>query len=140
MPFHEKSAWIMIASLLLGGLLYFSAVLSGWSDANQLVSPKVPLIVGYTVCLTIIAVVGHIIIAVLAPRDANAPADERERLIFSRAGHFSSYLLATAIVLSLALYLVTGSGDLLFYCVFASLMLGQITEYVLQVIFYRTSL
>jgi len=140
MPFHEKSAWIMIIALALGGLLYFSAILAGSSDAGALVSPRVPLIVLYTVCLTVISVIGHIVIAVLAPKEANAPADERERLIIVRAGHFSSYLLGTGIVLSLVLYLVSGSGDLLFYAVFASLMLGQIAEYVLQVIFYRTSL
>ena len=140
MSFHEKSAWIMIVALVAGGLLYFGAVISGTTASGQLLSPLIPLIVIYTACLVVIAIVGHIVIAVLAPKEANAPADEREKLIFVRAGHFSSYVFAVAVMLSLGVYLVSGSGDLLFYTVFASLMLAQIAEYLLQVFFYRTAI
>ncbi|MDJ0919077.1 MAG: hypothetical protein QNJ05_15060 [Woeseiaceae bacterium] len=138
MPFREKSAWIMSVALLFGGAFYFFAVLSGSSAAGGLISPNIPLIVIYTVCLVVIATAGHIVIAMLAPKDANAPVDEREQQIFIRAGHYSSYLIGLGIVLSLGLYIVGGSGDLLFYTVFASLMIGQTAEYLLQILFYRT--
>ena len=85
------------------------------------------------------AVVGHIAIAVLAPTEANASPDERERQIFNRAGHYSSYFLAVGVVLALGYYLVSRNGDLLFYGVFASLMLGQVMEYLIQIFLYRTS-
>ncbi|MDJ0760983.1 MAG: hypothetical protein QNJ19_16430 [Woeseiaceae bacterium] len=138
MPFHEKSAWIMSAALVLGGGFYFFAVASGSSAAGALISPNIPLIVVYTVCLVVIATVGHIVIAVLAPKDANARVDEREQQIFVRAGHYSSYILAIGVLLSLGLYVMGGRGDLLFYTVFASLMIGQTAEYLLQILFYRT--
>ena len=41
--------------------------------------------------------------------------------------------------MSLGFYLLSRNGDLLFYSVFASLMLGQLMEYVFQIVFYRTS-
>ena len=138
MPFHEKSAWIMSAALVFGGGFYFFAVVSGSSAAGALIPPNIPLIVIYTVCLVVIAAVGHIVIAILAPKDANAPVDEREQQIFARAGHFSSYILAIGILLSLGVYVTGGSGDLLFYTVFASLMIAQTAEYLLQILFYRT--
>ena len=140
MPFREKSAWIMSVALLALGLAYFYAVAAIWSASGQLAAPMLPLVIAYTVALILLAVIGHIVIAVLAPKEANAAADERERRIFERAGHFSSYVLGAAIVMSLGFYLLSRDGDLLFYTVFASLMLGQFMEYALQIVFYRTTM
>lgn len=140
MPFREKSAWIMSISLLSGAFFYYHSVFSAWSDTGQLSSPAIPQIVAYTGILVVIAIVGHIVAAALAPRDANASVDERERHIFTRAGHYSSYVFVTGILISLGVYVVSGSGDLLFYTVFASLMAGQIVEYGIQIFFYRTSI
>ena len=140
MPFREKSAWVMSAALLSGSVFYFRAVVSGWSESGQLASPLIPLILSYTACLVVIAIVGQIAIAALAPKDAYAPVDEREKKIFVRAGHYSSYVFAVGILISLGIYLLSKSGDLLFYTVFASLIVGQIVEYFFQILFYRTSL
>ena len=139
MPFREKSAWINFAALFLSGIFYLHAVLSAWSESGQLVSPGIPLILTYTGFLVVLAIVGHIVAAVLAPKDADAPVDEREQQIFNRAGHYSSYFVATGIVISLGLYVLSDSGDLLFYTVFASLWVGQTVDYVFQILFYRTS-
>ena len=138
MPFREKSAWIMSIALLSGGFFYFHSVLSTWSESGQLASPAIPQILAYTGILVAIAIVGHIVAAALAPKDANASVDERERQILVRAGHYSSYVFAAGVLIALGVYVVSGSGDLLFYTVFASLMLGQIVEYVFQILFYRT--
>lgn len=42
-------------------------------------------------------------------------------------------------MLSLGLYLLSYDGDLLFYCVFASLMISQLVEYGVQIFLYRTT-
>jgi len=139
MPFREKSAWIQISALFLGGMFYFRTVLKAWSESGQLVSPEAPLILSYTCILVVIAIVGHIGVVALAPKDADAPVDERERIIFYRAGHYSSYVIVAGALMSLGLFILTKSGDLLFYTVFASLVVGQIVEYVFQILFYRTS-
>ena len=140
MPFREKSAWIMSIALLLGGFVYFRAVASAWSDSGQLASPAIPLILAYTGVLVIIAIAGHIVAAALAPKDAHGSVDEREQQIFNRAGYYASFVSAAGVAMSLGIYVFSGSGDLLFYTVFASLMLGQIAEYLLQIVFFRTSI
>lgn len=140
MAFREKSAWIMSVALLLGSGFYFLPVVSGWTGSGELASPLVPQLVTYAVCLVVIAIVGHIVIAALAPKDADAPVDEREKLIFDRAGHYSSYVLGVGVLLSLGLYLQSGNGDLLFFAVFASLIASQLAEYLLQIVYYRTSI
>jgi len=139
MPFREKSAWIMTIILIVLGAAYFYVVAGIWSETGQLGAPMLPLVIIYTVCLTGLAILGHVVIAIFAPRDANAAVDERERRILERAGHYSSYILGFGVILSLGYYLLTRNGDLLFYAVFASLMLGQIMEYVLQIVFYRST-
>ena len=139
MPFREKSAWIMSLALLAAGAVYSYAVVAPWSESGQLLPPTMPFVIGYTVTLVVMSVVGHIVITALSPQDADAAPDERERQIFHRAGNYSSYLFAVGVVLSLGWYLWSRNGDLLFYGVFASLMLGQVMEYVLQIIYYRTS-
>ena len=137
MPFHEKSAWIMLAALLLGGLLYFGSVVAMSMGMESLAPPTLPQVIVYTVILVLIAIAGHVVVAALAPREADARPDERERLILAQAGNRSSLVIGVGVLLSLGLYLVTYDGHLLFYGVFASLMLSQLAEYGLQIWYYR---
>jgi hypothetical protein len=137
MPFHEKSAWIMTLALLLGGVFYFGVVAAMSSQLGRLAPPVLPLIAVYSAVLAAIAAIGHVVIAALAPRDTGDRLDERERQVIVRAGHGSGYVLAAGVVVSLGLYLVRYDGHLLFYGVFASLMLAQLAEYVMQIVRLR---
>lgn len=137
MAFQEKSAWVMALALVLGGAVYFYVVASLSSPAGFLAPPLIPAVVGYTILLVLIALVGNVILAVTAPRDAAAPRDERDRVVHQRAASASSAVLAVGVVLALGLYLLTGLGDALFYAVFASLMLSSLTEYLAVIVLYR---
>lgn len=137
MPFREKSAWLMALSLALASVAYAVAV-AGMSNAvGRLVPPLVPLVVAFTVVLTALAAGSHIVIALLAPKDAVAGADERERTISQRAGAWSGYVFATGVALALGQYLFVRSGDVLFYLVFGSWVLAQLSEYVFEIALYR---
>jgi hypothetical protein len=138
MSYLEKTAWIMIAALAFGGFFYFGVVAEHSPSLLQLAEPDLPLIAAYTFALVLVAVVGHIVTGILSPKDANAPLDERDRRIADKAGHWSSYVLGVGVVMSLGGYLFLHNGNLLFYGVFASLMLSQIIEYVIQILLYRT--
>lgn len=140
MAFQEKSAWVMAIALLLGALVYFGLVATASSSGAGLAPPALPLITFYTVVLILVAILGHAVAAALAPKEANAPPDERERTIAAYACHRAGYVFGAGVILSLGLYLLSGSGNLLFYCVFAALMLGQFAEYAFRILLYRTSL
>lgn len=139
MSFLEKSAWIMSLALLVTGLFYFNAVNAISNEIGQLAFPHLPMVIAYTVVLCLISVIGHIVIAILSPKEANASHDEREQKIIFKASHLSSYVTGTCIVSSLGLFLFHHDGDLLFYCVFGSLMVSQLSEYLLQIFLSRTS-
>lgn len=137
MAFQQKSAWIMSFALLAGGIFYFDTVRELSVEIGRLAPPVLPTVAAYTVVLVVIAVVGHIVIGVISPKEANAPLDERERKIFHWAGNVSSYVLGVGVVTALGHYLFFQDGDVLFYAVFASLMLCQLAEYVIQIVLYR---
>jgi uncharacterized membrane protein (DUF485 family) len=137
MSFREKSAWIMTVSLLVGGACYFYLVAQASAAAGTLAPPLLPALLGYVIALVVIAVVGHVLVAVLAVRDTAAPADERDRAIIDRAAHLAGYVLGTGALLALSGYLFTYQGHLLFYGVLASLMVAQTVEYVAQIYLYR---
>jgi hypothetical protein len=139
MAFREKSAWIMALGMLLAGAFYFYSVARIWTETGQLPEPTLPLLIAYTVSIVVISVVGHIAIAIFAPKEADTPLDERERQIMIRSSHYSSIVLAIGLITSLGYYLALRDGDLLFYAVFASLMVCWIAEYVLQIVLYRTA-
>lgn len=139
MAFREKSAWIMVAALLVSGALYGQAVLSLSVDLGGLVPPNLPLVVTYTIVLVGIAVAGHVVAGIFSYREADGGMDERERRIVERAAHLSSYVLGAGVVLALGLYLFRQQGHLLFYLVFASLMLSNLAEYAVQILLFRRS-
>jgi hypothetical protein len=139
MSFHEKSAWIMSFALVLGGIFYFGVVARISAEIGHLVPPIFPLVGVYTAILVVVALAGHVVIALMAPKEASAPLDERERLLTVRAGHHSGLVFGAGVIMSLGLYLVSYDGNLLFYCVFGSLMISQLVEYGLQIVLYRTT-
>jgi hypothetical protein len=140
MSFQEKSAYVMVIALLLGGGLYFYEVLSQSVGLEAWASPVIPGLIHLTFMLVIISIVGHIIIAAISPKEAEAKLDEREKQIFNRAGSFSGSVLGFVVILSLGCYLMSEDGSLLFYTVFAGLIVSQLTEYLTRIFLYRTAL
>ncbi len=137
MAFREKSAWLMAFSLVIGGLFYYNAVPGLSYELGQLAPPLIGLVVVYTVVLVLIAVAGHILLALLTPTDASRSLDEREKTIMRRSSDISGYVLGFGVITSLGAYLVGYPGDVLFYSVFASLMIAQLVEYLCQIALYR---
>jgi hypothetical protein len=137
MPFREKSAWLMVILLTCVGIAYYALVAKMSAAIGQIVPPLIPLLIAFTIVLAILATGSHILIALLAPKDAVARADERDRAISARAGAWSGYVFAAGIALALGLYLLVRNGDLLFHCVFGSWVLAQLSEYAFEISLYR---
>jgi len=75
--------------------------------------------------------------AATSPREANAPADEREKIIGDRAGNRSGYVIVVPALGALWHYAANGDSNILVHLVFLSLMPGQIATFVFQIICYR---
>ena len=137
MPFREKTAWAMGAILIVAGLYYFNMVVTASVAAGVTAPPIIPFVIAYVVLVTIASIVIMSVVGATAADEANAPADERDRMILDRAGHWSGYVLGFGVVAGLLHYWVNMDGNMLFHICFASLMLSQLFEYVVQIALYR---
>lgn len=92
MSFREKTAWISFISVAgIYGLYFWSVVHNGRKDATF------GGLLGTVIALVVVQVVLTVVAAAFAPKDANAPCDERERLIGLRATRTAYAGLATAV-------------------------------------------
>lgn len=138
MSFREKSAWVMAALMVAAGLFYLNLAVSA-SRALGAPAPPIGIFISYTILVVAGSVVAQVLLAVTAPREANAPADERERPLLDRAGNWSGIVLGVGAVTSLLLFLGHGDGNLLFHTVLGSLILSQFAEYAFQILLFRRS-
>lgn len=136
-PFREKTAWAMSVILSLGAFYYFEDVVSVSRALGHTAPPIIAFVVAYVVFITVTSAIVMSIIGGTAGKEADAPADEREKVIGDKAGNWSGYVLAAPAIGALFHYAMYADGNMLFHLVFLSLMLSQIAEYVFQIILYR---
>jgi hypothetical protein len=136
MSFREKSAWFMGALMTVAGLYYLRLALQA-SDALGGGAPPIAVVAPYVLLVVVGSIVIQTILAVLAPKEANAPADEREGPLLDRAGHWSGYVLAVGALAGLWNFMVHGDGQLMFHIVVGALIVSQIAEYAFQIVLLR---
>lgn len=110
MSFREKSAWISLALYLLVygyyGWTLYDVVQAGQTATYDYLWLLVKLIV----VLVILQSVLHGVVAVLKPRDALTPEDEREKLIWLKSTSFGFYVLLIG-ALSVSLWIAYGGQE-----------------------------
>lgn len=135
MAFREKSAWAMATLMLLTGIIYLRAVAAIPAGAPPLAQ------FGPLALFTFWVVVGSIVIqtvlAVMTPSEAQSPADERELPLIYKAGHWSAYILAGAVLVGAFRFLSNGSGIELFQWAMGGLIASQFAEYAFQIVLFR---
>ncbi len=137
MTFQEKSAWVMILALIISGGFY-AASIYGAAIALQDFPPPNGIGMGIAVVIIVaVAIFGHAVAAIGNPADANAPEDERDRLVVWRSGNLSGALLGVLCILSIFAYAVVQHGHMMFHAIVFSLVISQLAEYALTIWYYR---
>jgi hypothetical protein len=139
MSFREKSAWIMLIMLVLMTVLW--AMHFPWWRPFTLAPDPDPIVfhalILATVSFVVIVVIAHIVVAVLAPRDANARADERERLIALKATRIGAYSYA-ALSLSSIVLIHLGANEIgLAYFLLYSFAIAEVVNYAARIVYHR---
>src|SRR5690349_12615360 len=94
MSFREKTAWIAVLSITaIYGVYFWSAVRFGAHASADLFTLTVTV-----VGLVVVQIVLMTAAAIFSPKDAQAPRDERDRLIALRATRVAYSGLATSVV------------------------------------------
>ena len=137
MSFHEKSAWVMGLIMIAGMAFYFRTVAAMSDGLDQLAPPVLPLVIVYIVVIVVLSIIGHILIAVSRPSEANDTMDERDKLVAARAGNIAGLILGVGLISALGGYLINYDGNQLFHAAFGVLMISQIAEYAARIVYYR---
>ncbi len=132
MSFREKSAWISLVSMAgIYGAYFWSLIRSGPGDRQRTTG-----LLGTIIALVIVQTVLTIVVAIFDPKNAQAPRDEREKLIELRASRFAYSGLATAVAFAvffaaLPTPIIFGANSLLFILVVTEIMRSscQIVQY-----------
>jgi uncharacterized membrane protein len=135
MPFREKVAWISVVTTILvwGGYFGFMAATRGqMHGAVYLVG-----FVGAVIAQTILVVIASVITAILAPKDASAASDERDREISRRAYALAYPVLLTLIVcVAASMHFGMTPRDMA-YEIMGAIVIAEIVHYGAQIVGYR---
>ena len=139
MSFREKSAWITLITLVLVSLLWSLHI--PWWEPFTLAPESNPIVfhalVLATISFVVIVVVAHVIVAVLAPREASARADEREQLIGLKATRLGAYVYAILSMSSVFLIHLGANEIGLAYFLVVSLVIAEIASSIVRIVLHR---
>ena len=136
MSFREKSAWISLISMLLVSLIYFSR------GALRTLAPRPSssqfhALILCVVLLVAIEMVAHVVVAMRAPKDAQAPKDERERFIALKAVYISAHVFAVGSLLTISSIHIGANAIFLANGILLSFVIAQIVKYGARINYYR---
>jgi hypothetical protein len=98
MAFKEKIAWVTLTTMLAAYGFYFVRLADIARDGPPPVVRMLVLFAGATIAQVIVIAIATAVLAILARRDANAPADERDRAIARRAATIAYFVLMVGMI------------------------------------------
>ena len=138
MSFREKIAWITIVAhgVVFGG--YFWALWQSWGDSYA-GGLSLGLMIGAVVTLIILTVALTIAVSILSPKAAQAPADERERIIALKSERIGSFVLSVGVVSLIGALLAGWNAILVANLLLACMVIAEMLKAGVQILYFRTS-
>ena len=97
MAFREKTAWLVLVSMLITYAIYFGLIAAG-HPAGRSMFPMLWLFGSLTIAQVIVIIIGTSVLAARSPDEAMAPPDERDRAISGRSALAGYYVLMTGTI------------------------------------------
>ncbi len=134
MSFREKLAWISLFSTAAVYGWYFAAALPTLGDSAQ-ATARLHVSV---LLIAVLQIVLAIVISAHSPKEANAPQDERERLIALKGSRAGYVILETGALASCIAGLYFGIGGvLLANGILFAFVLSQLVKYGAEILHHR---
>ena len=141
MSFQEKSnAAMLVITAAVYGWYFVTSVGSVFGgdlppDAALAVTNVKMLLT--VVIIVAVSIVAHILIAIMAPSEANEAADERDKLIEMRGDQRGGFVLALFALLAMGLAMLGKPPVLFANAILAGLVAGELVKGVSKLIDYR---
>lgn len=135
MPFREKIAWISVVTTILVWGCYFGFMIATGGRLSG--SIYFAGFFGAAIIQAILATVASIVTAIMAPGDASAGSDERDRAI-ARRSYAWAYPVLLSLVVCVAASIHLGARPVqMAYGIMGAIVLAEIVHYGVQIISYR---
>jgi hypothetical protein len=132
MSVREVSAWVMVLVFGVVGTGCLASILRAGLDA-----PPQPAVVASAPAIVASVIALEVVLAIFFPKKADAPPDERERLIIARTGHWAGLAFLAAVLPALGHYVVHADGDVMFNVIVLGLFASGLIEYGAQIVLFR---
>jgi uncharacterized membrane protein len=137
MVFKEKIAWVTLATMLVAYGAYFAMLADVAREGAPPVTDMLIWFGGITIAQVIAMAIITAVLAILAHREANAPADERDRAIARRAGSTAYYVLMAGMILVGVVMPFSEPGWKIINAALGALVIAEATRYGLVILGYR---
>jgi len=141
MSFREKSTWVTFVLLLVTFAVYFGNAFFVLHGANHVdghpTSSLFHLFFQLVFWFIVLEIVMHILIAARTPKDANAPLDEREKLIALKSMQPAFYVLLVGAFLAIGtLHLGTTTYHMAHSVLFV-VWIAELVRHGMQLYYFR---
>jgi hypothetical protein len=135
MAFREKTAWISVLITLAIYGSYFATLASAFrsGDGSEFFGLLIETMIAFVVAFVVMSVAA----AILAPKDANAPADERDRLIGLKSERVAYYAVSAGAVTGMWFAFFGWSGFWIANVLFLALALAELAKETTRIVLYR---
>lgn len=137
MAFKEKLAWVTLGSMLIAYGAYFTKLTSAARAGPPPMMNMLIWFAGITIAQVIAIAIVTAVLAILAQREANAPADERDRAIARRAGNSAYYVLMVGVILVGVVMPFSEPAWKIINAALLSLVVAEAVRYILIILSYR---
>ncbi|OQW43790.1 MAG: hypothetical protein A4S16_04695 [Proteobacteria bacterium SG_bin6] len=133
MAWREKQAWLALLVMLVGYTAYFAAV----AGSQRSMLGMLLLFGGVATAQAVIMIAGRTVLAVLAGKEAQAQADERDRAIDRRGTHIAYFVLLTGMIVVGVVMPFNREGWQISNAALLALAVAEIIRYGVIVASYR---
>ncbi|MDP3737147.1 MAG: hypothetical protein Q8R02_07150 [Hyphomonadaceae bacterium] len=136
MSFREKSAWITLISVLLTFGAFYGALGVGLVDPVSMHAFHFGL--ASIVILIVLQIVLHIVAAIMNPKDARTPLDEREKMIQARSHTLGYYVMMVGMLIVVVLTHVPDTNFMTtVYLGVLTMVIAALSVAIAQIIMFR---
>ncbi|MHA0329056.1 hypothetical protein [Sphingomonas melonis] len=133
MAWREKQAWLALSVMVVAYAAYFALVTA--SERSML--DMLLLFGGVAIAQAVIMIVGSILLAVQAGKEARAKADERDRAIDRRGTRIAYFVLLTGMIVVGVVMPFSKQGWQISNAALLALVASEIVRYGVVVASYR---
>ena len=137
MSFREKAAWISLVVSIGVYIFYFVQAVPAMTRGETGSGYYFGLLVGTTVLFVIALIVLTVVVAVLAPKDAKTPLDEREKLIGLKASQLAGAALSAGAFMTILVLFLGANRFFAANFLFFSMGISETLKSGAQIFYYR---